>query len=110
MRLPSGYLLTVWAATRIVERYSPSYVRRGAGLARCQNTAGVPHPGPSGDSPAEPWDRVLAVNLPAHFPIIQQPLPHLTATRGNIVNLASSAASRGVPLSAAYSASKHGVV
>jgi meso-butanediol dehydrogenase/(S,S)-butanediol dehydrogenase/diacetyl reductase len=56
------------------------------------------------------WDRVIAVNLTAHFHIIQQALPHLTETRGNIVNMASSAGIRGVAMSAAYSASKHGVV
>jgi len=56
------------------------------------------------------WDRVIAVNLTAHFHIIQQALPHLTETRGNIVNMASSAGIRGVAMSAAYSASKHGLI
>jgi NAD(P)-dependent dehydrogenase (short-subunit alcohol dehydrogenase family) len=74
------------------------------------NIAGVLHREPFEDVAPETWDNVIAINLTAHFHIIQQALPHLAATRGNIVNLASSAASRGVPLSAAYSASKHGVV
>lgn len=74
------------------------------------NIAGVLQRGPFAEIPAETWDATIAVNLTAMFHIIQQALPHLTATRGNIVNMASSAASRGVPLSAAYSASKHAVV
>jgi meso-butanediol dehydrogenase/(S,S)-butanediol dehydrogenase/diacetyl reductase len=74
------------------------------------NIAGVLQRGPFAEIPAETWDSVIAINLTAHFHIIQQALPHLTATRGNIVNMASSAAQRGVALSAAYSASKHGVV
>lgn len=74
------------------------------------NIAGVLQRGPFAEIPVETWDSVIAINLTAHFHIIQQALPHLTATRGNIVNMASSAAQRGVALSAAYSASKHGVV
>jgi meso-butanediol dehydrogenase/(S,S)-butanediol dehydrogenase/diacetyl reductase len=74
------------------------------------NIAGILHREPFEDVTPETWDKVIAINLTAHFHIIQQALPHLVATQGNIVNLASSAASRGVPLSAAYSTSKHGVV
>ena len=74
------------------------------------NIAGILQRGPFADIPAETWDRVIAINLNALFHIIQQALPHLTETRGNIVNMASSAGIRGVALSAAYSAAKHGVV
>jgi meso-butanediol dehydrogenase/(S,S)-butanediol dehydrogenase/diacetyl reductase len=74
------------------------------------NIAGILQRGPFEDIATETWDLVIAVNLTCHFHIIQQALPHLTATQGNIVNMASSAGIRGVAMSAAYSASKHGVV
>ncbi len=74
------------------------------------NIAGIMQRSTFEDITAETWERVIAVNLTCHFHIIQQALPHLTETRGNIVNMASSAGIRGVALSAAYSASKHGVV
>jgi len=37
-------------------------------------------------------------------------MPHLIATKGNIVNMASAAGLVGVPYNSAYTASKHGVV
>jgi NAD(P)-dependent dehydrogenase (short-subunit alcohol dehydrogenase family) len=74
------------------------------------NIAGILQRSPFGEISTETWDSVIAINLTALFHIIQQSLPHLTATRGNIVNMASSAGIRGVAMSAAYSAAKHGVV
>jgi meso-butanediol dehydrogenase/(S,S)-butanediol dehydrogenase/diacetyl reductase len=74
------------------------------------NIAGILQRGPLAEMTAETWDATFAVNITAHFHLIQQALPHLAATRGNIVNMASSSAMRGVPQSSAYSASKHAVV
>jgi NAD(P)-dependent dehydrogenase (short-subunit alcohol dehydrogenase family) len=74
------------------------------------NIAGVLQRGRFEDCGGAEWDRVIAINLTSQFHIIQQALPHLIATRGSIVNMASSSAMRGVAFSAAYSASKHAVV
>jgi NAD(P)-dependent dehydrogenase (short-subunit alcohol dehydrogenase family) len=74
------------------------------------NIAGVLQRGPFAEMPVETWDATLAVNITALFHLIQQALPHLTETRGSIVNMASVSAIRGVPMSSAYSASKHAVV
>jgi NAD(P)-dependent dehydrogenase (short-subunit alcohol dehydrogenase family) len=74
------------------------------------NIAGMLQRGPFAEIPVETWDTVIAVNLSALFHITQQAMPHLVATRGNVVNMASSAAMRGVALSVAYSASKHAVI
>jgi NAD(P)-dependent dehydrogenase (short-subunit alcohol dehydrogenase family) len=74
------------------------------------NIAGVMQRGPFAEMTAETWDATLAVNITALFHITQQALPHLTETHGCIVNMASVSAIRGVPLSSAYSASKHAVV
>lgn len=56
------------------------------------------------------WDRVLAVNLTGTFFMCRAALPHLLATRGNIVNVASTAAIHGQPYAGAYAASKGGVL
>jgi meso-butanediol dehydrogenase/(S,S)-butanediol dehydrogenase/diacetyl reductase len=74
------------------------------------NIAGVMQRGPFAEMTAETWDTVIAVNITALFHITQQALPHLTETRGCVVNMASVSAIRGVPQSSAYSASKHAVV
>jgi meso-butanediol dehydrogenase/(S,S)-butanediol dehydrogenase/diacetyl reductase len=74
------------------------------------NIAGILQRSHFAEISTETWDSVIAINLTALFHIIQQALPHLTETRGNIVNMASSAGIRGVAMSAAYSAAKHGVV
>ena len=57
------------------------------------------------------WDRVLAVNLRGPFLCARAALPHLMAAGGGaIVNVASTYGLIGAPLSAAYCASKAGVV
>src|ERR1700761_1029045 len=74
------------------------------------NIAGVLQRGPFAEMTVETWDTTLAVNITALFHVTQQALPHLTETRGCVVNMASVSAIRGVPQSSAYSASKHAVV
>ena len=56
------------------------------------------------------WQRVLAVNLTGTFFMCRAALPHLLAARGNIVNVASTAAIHGQPYAGAYAASKGGVL
>lgn len=56
------------------------------------------------------WDRMLAVNLTSLFVICQESIPHLKATRGNIVNMASASARMGSPYFSHYAVSKAGVV
>lgn len=74
------------------------------------NIAGILHWGRIAEFEDEWWDRVLKVNLYAVFHLSKRAVPHLLATRGNIVNMASAAGLAGVPYSPAYTASKHGVV
>lgn len=56
------------------------------------------------------WSRIIAVNLTGTFLMAQAVLPHLLVGGGNIVNIASNAGLMGQPYSAAYCASKGGVV
>ncbi len=56
------------------------------------------------------WNRVLAVNLSGTFLVCREAIPRLLESRGNLVNIASTAGLRGHPWTAAYSASKGGVI
>lgn len=56
------------------------------------------------------WNRLLAVNLTGTFLMCRELIPHLLATKGNIVNLASTASHAGQPWAVAYSATKGGVL
>lgn len=56
------------------------------------------------------WQRHLDLNLTAPFVISQAALPALRASKGNIVNVASVAGLRGQAYTAAYCASKGGLV
>ncbi|KAA1427990.1 SDR family NAD(P)-dependent oxidoreductase [Nocardioides antri] len=64
----------------------------------------------SADVTPQQWSHDLAVNLDSVFFTSQAALPHLLATDGNIVNVASVAGVLGEAYSAAYTAAKHGVV
>jgi NAD(P)-dependent dehydrogenase (short-subunit alcohol dehydrogenase family) len=74
------------------------------------NCAGIGKFANSHDMPFEDWSRIIAVNLTGTFLMAQACLPHLLEGGGNIVNIASNAALMGMPYSAAYCASKGGVV
>jgi len=58
----------------------------------------------------EDWERILRVNLTGTFLMCRAAIPHLLETRGNIVNMSSTAALAGHPWTAAYAASKGGVL
>ena len=56
------------------------------------------------------WAADIALNLSGAFFLCQAAIPHLLATGGNIVNVASVAGMMGEAYSAAYTAAKHGIV
>jgi meso-butanediol dehydrogenase / (S,S)-butanediol dehydrogenase / diacetyl reductase len=56
------------------------------------------------------WQQIIAVNLTGTFLTCRAALPHLLEARGNVVNVASTAALAGHPWTAPYSASKGGVL
>ena len=62
------------------------------------------------DQTLERWNRVLATNLTGAFLLCQAALPHLLATEGAIVAVASLAGLRADPESAAYCSSKAGLI
>lgn len=74
------------------------------------NIAGILRFEHSHEARLEDWNRILAVNLTGTFLMCQAAIPHLLATRGAIVNMSSTAALGGHAWTAAYSASKGGVL
>ena len=74
------------------------------------NVAGITAVQHSLEVTREQWDRQLAVNLTAPFVIMQAALPGLIERKGNIVNVASVGGVRGQAYTAAYCATKGGLV
>ncbi|MCX6395171.1 MAG: SDR family NAD(P)-dependent oxidoreductase [Propionibacteriales bacterium] len=62
------------------------------------------------DVTEDEWAADIALNLSGAFFLCQAAIPHLLETSGNIVNVASVAGLMGEAYSAAYTASKHGIV
>jgi NAD(P)-dependent dehydrogenase (short-subunit alcohol dehydrogenase family) len=58
----------------------------------------------------EAWDRVIAVNLIGLAAVVRASLPHLIASNGRVVTVASTLGLRALPAATAYCASKFGVV
>ena len=79
------------------------------GLDVLCNVSGMLKWGPSTEFSVEDFERILRVNTTSVFVLCQAALPHLIASKGNIVNTASTAALQGIAYTVAYSASKHGV-
>lgn len=75
------------------------------------NIAGIGHFAWSHEEPPAQFDKIVAVNLNGTFYACRFALPHMLAAGGGvIVNTASTAGLIGQPWSAAYCASKGGVV
>ena len=85
-------------------------VQRFGRLDALVNMAGILRMKHTEQVTPEEWNQILAVNLSGTFYMCQAALPHLLASRGNIVNAASTAAFAGTAYSAAYAASKGGIM
>jgi NAD(P)-dependent dehydrogenase (short-subunit alcohol dehydrogenase family) len=74
------------------------------------NIAGIGKFAHTDEVPLSEWDRIIAVNLTGTFLMCRAALPALLESGGTIINTASTAGLIGQPYSAAYCASKGGVV
>jgi NAD(P)-dependent dehydrogenase (short-subunit alcohol dehydrogenase family) len=63
----------------------------GGGVDILVNAAGVWLEGPSTRVSEQDWDRVLDINLKGAFFLTTAAMPHLIASRGAVVNIASDA-------------------
>jgi NAD(P)-dependent dehydrogenase (short-subunit alcohol dehydrogenase family) len=72
--------------------------------------AGIDVPGPLTAVPTETWERIVAVNLLGTAAVVRAALPHLEASGGRVVTVASTLGHRVAGDATAYCASKFGVV
>lgn len=79
------------------------------GLDILLNISGILKWGSSLNFSVEDFQRLMTVNATSVFVLCQAALPHLIASKGNIVNTASTAALQGLAYTVGYSASKHAV-
>jgi NAD(P)-dependent dehydrogenase (short-subunit alcohol dehydrogenase family) len=95
-----------------VDALVAAIVERHGRLDLAANVAGTPGVYANvADATTDDWRDTMAVNLDGVFFCMRAELrAMLTAGRGSIVNVASSAGRMGVPGLSAYSASKHGVL
>ncbi len=94
-----------------VEAAVAEVVRRYGGVHVLVNNAGWDRPMPFLETDEAFWDRILALNLKAHFHCAQVVLPHMIRQGGGkIVAIASDAGRVGSTGEAIYSAAKGGVI
>lgn len=110
----SGELMTMTVDvtdSAAVDRSVAAAVERWGSLHGIANIAGYTPPGESIETTSdETFDRVMAINARSAFAGMRAALPHLTATRGAVVNIGSFFAIRGGTNFATYVAAKHAVV
>ena len=93
-----------------VARTVDAAVARFRGLHVLANVAGIGGFRRTTEVSFAEWSRVIGVNLTGQFLTCQRALPHILEAKGAIINTASVAGLKSHPYSAAYCASKGGVV
>jgi NAD(P)-dependent dehydrogenase (short-subunit alcohol dehydrogenase family) len=79
------------------------------GIDVCANVAGINVFSKLEHMDLDVWNRHLAVNLTGPMLVTQACLPHLRASTGNVVTVASISGIQGQPYNSAYCASKGGL-
>ncbi|MGE5170164.1 MAG: SDR family oxidoreductase [Rudaea sp.] len=93
-----------------VKRFIDEANRRFGGLDAVVNNAGIDRTTGVDTLGVEEWDAIIRTNLRGPFLLSKYALPLLRERRGDIVNVASTAAKRGWPNASAYHASKWGLL
>jgi NAD(P)-dependent dehydrogenase (short-subunit alcohol dehydrogenase family) len=92
-----------------VRRFVDAAQRHG-GLAAIVNNAGIDFTTDLESMAVSQWDAVIRTNLRGPFLLTKFALPQLRERKGDVVNVASTAAKRGWPNASAYHASKWGLL
>jgi NAD(P)-dependent dehydrogenase (short-subunit alcohol dehydrogenase family) len=107
---PTRFVHTDVADERQVERAVAETVREFGHLDILVNNAAVNRPAPLAALTLADWQRVLNVNLTGALLCAKHAAPHLRASGGAIVNIASTRAFMSEAHHEAYAASKGGLV
>jgi meso-butanediol dehydrogenase / (S,S)-butanediol dehydrogenase / diacetyl reductase len=107
---PAFELICDVASESAVETVMREAVERLGKLDVLCNIAGILRADHTHELSLENWNIVLSVNLTGCFLMCRAAIPHLLRTRGNIVNMSSTAALGSHPWMAAYAASKGGIL
>lgn len=110
--VPAGTIQCVTAdVTREEDRIRlvASAVEILSGLDILVNSAGILESGSIQSTDLNAWDRTMDINVRSLFALTRLAAPHLTAARGNIINLSSVAGPRPYPGLLAYCVSKAAV-
>lgn len=70
------------------------------------NSAGIIKNGSIEDTTMDDFDKMMNINVRSVFNLIQKCVPHLIATKGNVVNVSSVAGTRSFPNVLSYCVSK----
>jgi NAD(P)-dependent dehydrogenase (short-subunit alcohol dehydrogenase family) len=92
------------------ERVVAEHVERHGGLDVLVNSAGIGIAGRVEDAQLKHIDRQLNINLRGLVLVTQAAIPHLRASKGWVINLASIAGTVAVPILPIYAASKAAVI
>ena len=98
------------ADSESVRQSVDTVAQRFGGLSGVIANAGIDACGPFDKVPFADWERVIRVNLIGVAALVHAALPHLKASRGRIVTVASTLGLRALSDASAYCASKFGVV
>lgn len=105
----AGFLCDVTSEESVAAAVAGTVEQLGPPDVVC-NVAGIGGFFHTVDMPLDRWERILAVNLTGPFLVCRSTLPYMVDRGGSIVNVASNTALMGQAYSAAYCASKAGVL
>ena len=95
--------------TTQVERLISETVQHLGRIDVLVNAAGIIKNGSIEDTTLDEWDKMMQINLRSVFYLMQKCVPHLEATKGNVVNVSSVTGVRAFPGVLAYCVSKAAV-